>query len=186
MRPPRLVALSACSLWMMVLSFGKAQAADTSPADPFQPIRLLAGEWQGTADGMGGTGTAVRSYRFVLKDRYLYEQDTHTYPAQEKNPQGEKHEHWAFWSYDRQAKRLMLRQFHPEGFVNLYSFRAELSTTAKLVFESEGFENFDSRWKARETYELVSPDEFTETFELAQPGGSFEVYSRTRFLRQGK
>lgn len=38
-------------------------------------------------------------------------------------------------------------------------------------------------WKARETYEVVSPDEFVETFELQAGAGAFEVYSRTRFKR---
>lgn len=56
----------------------------------------------------------------------------------------------------------------------------------KIVFESESFENFDNRWKARETYEVVSADEFVEIFELAPPGGPFEVYSRTRFVRAGR
>ncbi|MND02594.1 hypothetical protein D3C83_220290 [compost metagenome] len=54
-----------------------------------------------------------------------------------------------------------------------------------MVFDSESFENFDNSWKARETYDFVSPDEFVETFELAPPGKPFEVYSRNRFRRVG-
>jgi hypothetical protein len=68
---------------------------------------------------------------------------------------------------DRSRKVLVLRQFHQEGFVNLYSLRADLGEPKRLVFESAGFENFDNRWKARETYDWVSPDELVETFELA-------------------
>lgn len=52
-----------------------------------------------------------------------------------------------------------------------------------LVFESEAFENFSNSWKARESYEFLSNDEFIETFELAAPGKAFQVYSRNHFKR---
>ena len=52
-----------------------------------------------------------------------------------------------------------------------------------LVFESEALENVPSGWKARETYEIVSADEFIETFELAQGADAYEVYSKARFKR---
>lgn len=54
---------------------------------------------------------------------------------------------------------------------------------AVLVFESEAFENFSNSWKARESYEFLSNDEFIETFELAAPGKAFQVYSRNHFKR---
>ena len=57
------------------------------------------------------------------------------------------------------------------------------SPAGTVVFESEAFENVPSAWKARETYQLVSPDEFVETFELATGAGAYEVYSRARFKR---
>lgn len=52
-----------------------------------------------------------------------------------------------------------------------------------MVFESENFENFSNRWRARETYDLRGPDEFIETFELSGPDKPFEVYSVNRFKR---
>ena len=33
-------------------------------------------------------------------------------------------------------------------------------------------------WKAREICEVISDDEYTETFELARPDKPFEAYSR--------
>ena len=42
-----------------------------------------------------------------------------------------------------------------------------------LVFDSVSFENFSNEWKARESYEVISADEFIETFELAEPGKDF-------------
>jgi hypothetical protein len=93
------------------------------------------------------------------------------------------HEHWGFFSYDRLRGSLVYRQFHQEGFVNQYKLIEELSGPGRAVFESEGFENFDSSWRARETYVFLSDDEFEETFELARPGMEFSVYSRTIFQR---
>ncbi len=52
-----------------------------------------------------------------------------------------------------------------------------------LMFESEALENVPKGWKARETYRVISPDEFEETFEIAS-SGPYEVYSRTRFKRK--
>jgi hypothetical protein len=76
----------------------------------------------------------------------------------------------------------VLRQFHQEGFINQYVMAAA-SPSGNLVFESESLENVPAGWKARETYEVVSPDEFVETFELASGGGAYEVYSRALFRR---
>jgi hypothetical protein len=60
---------------------------------------------------------------------------------------------------------------------------APASTEGSGVFESEALENVPAGWKARETYQAVSADEFTETFELASGTASYEVYSKTRFKR---
>ena len=45
--------------------------------------------------------------------------------------------------------------------------------------------DLSSKWRARETYNVLGPDEFTETFELAMEGKPFEVYSRNHFKRAG-
>ena len=170
---------------MVALSFGLFMtSANPQPsADPWAPVRFMAGTWKGTATGKAGEGTVARRYEFVLRERFLHERNVSTYPAQERNPKGEVHEHWSFFSFDRARKRIVLRQFHVEGFVNQFALDPEKSTATKLVFESEGFENFSNRWRARETYEIAGPDEFTETFELAPPDKPFEVYGVNRFVR---
>jgi hypothetical protein len=80
-----------------------------------------------------------------------------------------------------------MRQFHQESFVIQYVVNAAESTTAKIVFDSEKFENFSNDWRARETLEIRSQDEFVEIFELGAPGKPLEVYSRNHFkrVRQG-
>jgi len=157
--------------------------ADDAKPDPWQPVRFLVGTWKGTAAGEPGTGTVERTYQFILNDRFIEERNTSTYAPSERNTQGEVHHHLGILSYDRKRKALMLRQFHEESFVNLYALNPALGSASKRVFESESFENFDNAWKARETYDVISSDEFIETFELAPPGKPFEVYSRNHFKR---
>ncbi len=172
------------SALIMFLAFVviNVHAGDKQP-DPWQPVRFMIGSWQGTVSGESGTGTVARRYEFILRDKFIQEQNTTTYPPQEKNKAGEVHHHMSLISYDRERKSLMLRQFHEEGFVNLYALNQSASSPALLVFESERFENFDNAWKARETYQIISNDEFIEIFELAEPGKAFEIYSRNHFKR---
>jgi hypothetical protein len=151
--------------------------------NPWQLVHFLIGNWQGTASGEAGAGTASRSYEFILNDRFIQERNTSTYPPQEKNKKGEVHHHMSILSFDRKRQTVMLRQFHEESFVNLYALNLAASNSSLLVFESENFENFDNSWKAKETYEIISNQEFIETFELAPPGKPFEVYSRNHFKR---
>lgn len=125
----------------------------------------------------------VRQYEAVLNQKFIYEKNTSTYPPQEKNKQGEVHDHWSFISYDKGRKTLVLRQFHVEGFVNQFAFNKDASSGTRLVFDSENFENFSNKWKARETYEIIGADEFTETFELAPPDKPYQVYSKNHFKR---
>jgi hypothetical protein len=178
----RSVLTAILTLSLLLLPGARFAAAQTS-ADPWTPVRFLVGEWQGQAEGQPGKGTVQRSYTFVLKDRFLHERNVSTYPPQEANKAGEVHEHWGFFSYDRARKALVFRQFHQEGFVNQYVLNAAESGARKLVFVSERFENVPEGWRARETYEILSPDEFTETFELAESGKPFELYSRNHFKR---
>jgi hypothetical protein len=159
-----------------------SSTAATATPSPWAPIEFMVGEWTGESDGQPGKGTVKRSYRFVLGGKFLHEQNVSAYPPQPKNEKGEVHEHWSFFSYDRARRSLVLRQFHQEGFVNQYVI-APPTAVGTVVFDSEAFENVPPGWKARETYKLVSADEFVETFELSQDGKTYEVYSRTRFKR---
>jgi hypothetical protein len=161
--------------------FASTVAEDKS--DPWQPVRFFIGHWTGTAEGEAGNGTVDRTYEFILNEHFIQERNTSTYPPQEKNKSGEVHNHISIISYDKQRKTLMLRQFHVEGFVNLYALNQAASNAKRLVFEIERFENFSNEWKARETYDFVSNDEFIETFELAPPGKPFQLYSRNHLKR---
>jgi hypothetical protein len=69
-----------------------------------------------------------------------------------------------------------------EGFVNQFAMMPT-NVGGPLVFESEALENVPKGWKARETYQVISNDEFVETFEIASTG-PYEIYSRSRFKRK--
>ena len=159
-----------------------SSATSSAPADPWEPIRFLQGTWLGTSEGEPGRGTVERSYAFVLKDRFIQERNISTYPPQPANKSGEVHEHWSFFSHDRKRDVLVLRQFHQEGFVNQFAMTKSASTAKKLVFDSENFENLGT-WRGRETYDIVSNDEFIETFELGRPGKPLQLYSKNHFKR---
>src|SRR5262245_20423165 len=153
---------------LVLALFWQAATPTPSPspaADPWAAVRFLVGEWDGTSEGQPGKGTVKRTYRFVLGDRFIHEQNVSTYPPQDVNPKGEVHEHWSFLSRDRARKTYVLRQFHQEGFVNQFAMLPATSASP-LVFESEALENVPKGWKARETYEIVSPDEFVEPFRV--------------------
>ena len=62
-----------------------------------------------------------------------------TYPAQPKNPAGEVHEDEGIISFDRTRQKLVLRQFHIEGFVTQYVEDVG-SSPERVSFTSEQLE----------------------------------------------
>ena len=174
--------VAAVALCCLLGASGLAGASQASPASRLSAVQPLIGKWQGTSEGQPGTGAVTREYRLVLGDRFIEETNRSVYPPQEKNPKGESHEHRSFFSFDNARKTVVFRQFHVEGFVNQYA----LEPTGKqgvLVFVSEALENIPQGYRARETYTFSNPNEFEETFEIAEPGKDFEVYSRARLRR---
>ena len=134
--------------------------------------------------GQSGTSKIEREYQFVLNNMYLNVQSRSVYDPQPNNPKGEVHEEWGMISFDKSRKQFVFRQFHIEGFINQYVATSISGDSKEIVFTSEGIENIPVGWRARETYKIISPDEFIETFELAGPGKDFEIYSEGRLNRK--
>ena len=176
------IGATVALLWLAFAQpTGAAWQAQPAP-DPFQRIAFLLGRWEGASEGQPGRGTSERLYERALDGRFIRVRNRSVYPPQERNPKGETHEDEGFVSLDRSRQRLVLRQFHEEGFVNQY-VEDEGSTPERVVFTTEAIENIPAGWRARETYLARGPDEFEEVFELAESGKAFEVYSRVRFRR---
>jgi hypothetical protein len=53
-----------------------------------------------------------------------------------------------------------------------------------MVFITEQIENIPAGWKAKETFQFTGENEFTEIFELAEPGKDFMIYTKTVFKRK--
>ena len=165
---------------LLVTPVGTAQTPN--PSDKWEPLRPLVGVWEGTGSGQPGVSKIEREYRLVLNDKFLHVQNKSTYDPQPKNPKGEVHQDWGMMSFDKARKKFVFRQFHVEGFVNQYVMT---STDAKIiVFTSESIENIPAGFRARETYKILGPDEFTEVFEIAEPGKDFQIYSEGHFKRK--
>jgi len=184
-------AISVCITFLFTSSFALHQLAaeprqpETKP-DLWKPLRVFIGRWEGEVKGEPGTAKAEREYSFVLNDRFIQIVNRSTYPPQEKNPKGEKHEDIGFFSYDKLAKKFVLRQFHVEGFVNQFNLESISEDNRTIVFVSTAIENIAPGSRARETYRILNDNEFVETFALAGPNQDFNTYSETRFRRSSR
>lgn len=178
-----------CALFQCMIAAGSAAFGADAPTaaakpDPWQPLRVLLGKWEGEVKGEPGTGRAEREYAFTLNNRFIHVVNKSIYPPQEQNKKGETHEDVGYLSYDKAAKKLVLRQFHVEGFVSHYVVDSISDDGRTLVFLTTAIENIGPGWRGRETYRIISDDEFVETFALAEPGKDFATYSETRFRRK--
>jgi hypothetical protein len=159
-------------------------AQEPPRTDAFSPFKFFIGTWKGTGKGQPGISQLERQYQYILNGKYIQINHKSIYAPQAKSPKGEIHEDIGLISYDRNRKQFVLRQFHVEGFVNQYKTEPISPDGKLLVFISEAIENIPVGWQAKETYRILNENEFTETFELAEPGKDFTVYSENRFTRQ--
>jgi hypothetical protein len=177
---------AALALLAVTVLAGASTAAEPSGPrpSPWDRMRYFLGAWTGEGSGEPGRSTVEREYASVLNARFIEICNASTYAPQPQNPKGEVHEDRGFISWDRSRRRFVLRQFHAEGFVNQYVADSLGADADSIVFTSEAIENVPAGFRARETYRILSPDEFEERFELAEPGKGFAVYSETRFKRK--
>jgi len=174
-----MVALGTALYPLVPSAMGQA----TVPGDALVPLASLVGRWSGTTEGQPGKGTVEREYERVLASRFIQVRNRSTYPPQGENPKGEIHEDIGLFSFDSARKRIVLRQFHAEGFVNQYVMDPDFNAN-RLMLTTEAIENIPPGWQARETYVLTGSDQLEEIFELAEPGKDFKLYSRNRLTRK--
>lgn len=172
----------ATGVVLLAMSLCSPTLAQQPAADDLAPLAGFIGRWAGTSEGQPGSGTVERDYERALASRFIRVRNRNVYPPQEKNPKGEKHEDEGFFSFDRARKRMLLRQFHVEGFAITYVQDLD-AKPGTISFTSEAIENIPAGYRARETYTMTGPDELEEVFELAEPGKDFAVYSRARLKR---
>jgi hypothetical protein len=160
-----------------------AVAGAGAQSDPWAALGFLEGKWQGKATGEPGKGISSREYRFELNGRFLSARNKSVYEPKSPDAKPEVHEDFGWYSYDRTLKKVILRQFHVEGFVNEYILDSVGADGKSLEFTTVRIENIPAGWRAKESLRILSPDEFVETFSMAAPGKGFEVYSETHLKR---
>ena len=152
----------------------------------WSPLQLLIGTWEGTGEGKFGNSTIEREYKFIMGGTFILGTNTSIYEEQEKNPDGEIHDHWDIFSYDKRESKYMFRQFHAEDIVNTFSLDSLKASKGELEFITESIENFGEEWRAKEVYKFKSDNEFMEIFYLAPPGKEFTEYIRNTFKRKNE
>ncbi len=160
-------------------------AAQSGIDDPYwQRLSYFVGKWRGHETGRAGIGQGDRVYRYIMDEVYLYGRNKSTFKPQEQNPEGEVHQDWVIFSYDRNRDLVVAREFHIEGYVIYYLLDTLASSASELVFVSESSENAPPGLRARMIYRLRSDTDFEETFELAMPGQDFELYLTNYWKRK--
>lgn len=168
----------------VILLLPAVMSGQTKPrSDVWEPLRFLVGKWEGTGNGQPGTSKVQREYRLVLNNKFMHVENRSVYDPQPKNPKGEIHEDWGMIGFDKGRKQFVFRQFHVESFVIQYVNTSTSTDGKTIVFTSESIENIPAGFRARETYKMTGPDEFSEVFEIAEPGKDFKIYSEGHFKR---
>lgn len=159
-------------------------AQNTKKDSIWLPLKFFEGQWAGEGSGEPGTGKYERNYEFIFSKNFIEIRNMAVYPPSEKSPGGEIHEDIGYFSYDKILKKFRLRQFHIEGFVNEFILDSISPDQKTMVFITESIENIPKGWQAKETYRIFNENEFEETFELAEPGKEFAVYTKVKFVRK--
>jgi hypothetical protein len=152
-------------------------------SDPWAPIRVFEGKWEGTVTGKPGKQFSSREYKFELDGKFLSQRDDSVYEA--KSPEGKQRtrKDFGFFSYDMNLKKIVWRQFHSEGFVNEYTLDSVSADGKSFEFVTTKIENLPPGFRAKKSYRVISPDEIEETFSLAPPGKDFEVFTQAHLKR---
>lgn len=155
-----------------------SQAKEAS--DPWAPLRLLVGAWEGAIDGKLGKGRGLRRYEFINKGSFLLCRHLSVRLPQEKSPDGDQHEELGVFSFDSQRKLLVYREFLSEGVVVQSPCEVD---GMRIVCTSETVESGPGI-RARLTLEIKDRYRFTEKYELAWPGQKeLEHYFTNHWIR---
>ena len=174
-----------CLIAILISLLPALLPAQTSKQDSlWNPFKFFSGKWKGTGAVENINGKYERSYQFIFNNKFIEVRNKSTYPPSATKPEGEVHQDLGYISYDKSRRTFVLRQFHIEGFVNQYKLDSISPDRKTIVFLSENIENIAPGFQAKESYQLLNENEFIETFELAEPGGTFEVYSKVKLIRQ--
>ena len=146
--------------------------------------KIFIGEWVGEESGKAGIGAGDRSYQWIFNNKYLFQKNVSVFKPQPQNETGETHKDWAFFSYDGVRDKIVLREFHIEGFVIQYVLDSLSADMKTWVFNSEAIENLSPGWKARITYIMEDDYTFNEFFDLAAPDKDYDQFIQNNWKKR--
>jgi len=152
-------------------------------SDPWGPLRVFEGKWEGTVAGKPGKQFSSREYRFVSNGTFLWQYDHSVYEVTSPEAAPKVREDFGHFSYDKFLQKIIWRQFHSEGFVNEYRLDSVSPDGKSFEFVTVRIENLPPGWRAKKSYRVLSTDEFEETFSLAPPGKEFATYTVAHLKR---
>jgi len=152
-------------------------------SDPWAPVRVFEGRWEGSITGKPGKQLSSREYRFVSDGKFLWQHDHSVYEVSSPDAAPKVREDFGYFSYDKFQKRIVWRQFHSEGFVNEYQLESVSAEGKSFEFTTVRIENLPPGWRAKKSYRVLSTDEIEETFSLASPDKEFETYTVAHLRR---
>jgi hypothetical protein len=138
---------------------GRVRSRELEPREPLRPC--------------------VRRYELIMGERDLQVRHRSLRLPQEKSPKGDQHEELHVFSYDRDRRTIVYREFFSEGVVVRSPCQADAN---KVVCVSEAVEN-GTGIRARLTLEITDRYRFTETYELGFPNREVEHYLTNRWTR---
>ncbi|MFW9854336.1 MAG: hypothetical protein ACFFFG_04720 [Candidatus Thorarchaeota archaeon] len=147
-------------------------------------LSKLEGRWKGETDGKSGLGKGVRDFKPIIQGRFFQGKNKVVFEPQEKNPEGEVHEDWEFYSYDSNKKIGKLRVFYSEGYFTDYTLKGLSVTNKELVFLTQENENLPDGFRARITLKLLSDNHLNDKLELANPGKDFGVCIENNWYKE--
>jgi hypothetical protein len=153
-----------------------------SQTDPWAPLRVFEGKWEGPTAGKPGKGSTSREFRFELNGRFFSQRDKSVYQREDPAAAPLVHEDFGFFSYDTYMKKVVWRQFHSEGLVNEHTLESVSADGKSLEFDTTKIENLPG-FRAKKIYRILSADEIEETFLVAPPGKDFALYTKARLKR---
>lgn len=151
---------------------------------PLERFEFLVGSWQGVEGGVAGDGIGFRTYSMQLNSKFLVHHNTSTFPISKRKPRGEVHRDFGVLSYNSNDSSYVLREFHVEGFTNIYVLNKALSSEKRFVFITREIENNPGEWVARLTIKKISDDEFKEYFDIATDGKTFKSFLKNHWMRE--
>ena len=168
-------------LLFCVLTFSGMASAQKNP---LERLDFLIGDWVGTGKGYNNTQSKVEiSFYYIMKGKFIEMDSESRFAPVGKNDKGQFHQEKGFFSYDKDRKQIVYRQFSNDGYVNQYYLNDTISTAHTLVFDSEKTENFIPDGKARWIIQKEGDHQLSTSFNVAFPGQSFVSFGSQELMK---